>query len=390
MQHKPLENIRVLELGGYISAPYASSLLCALGADVVKVESADGDAYRFKQDDRSPFFRQYNAGKRSMGVNLKSPDGLELISDLLPRFDVLLENMRPGKAAALGLGSERCAELAPSLVYASVTGFGSGGPLEQRPAYDTIGQAVGGLYSVLSDAGTPQLSGTCIADLITGLTTTTGILAGLVGRTATGKGPRVETSLMEAVSTLTIEAMTQYYDKEHSNPTRQTRHPQAQNFCLATSTGENIAVHLSSSEKFWGCMLEAIDRKDLADDPRFLTYRDRVEHYFELAEIIEAEFLRKPSDYWEERLISADVPFSPVLTMGDFVEHPQVKWLELLEPEKDGLSLLRPPWRFDGERPERAATAPKLGQHTREIAAEVYDRSRIEQLFEEGTLFEHL
>jgi len=390
MQHKPLENIRILELGGYISAPYASSLLCALGADVVKVESADGDAYRFQQNDRSPFFRQYNAGKRSIGVNLKNPDGLELMNALVPRFDVVLENMRPGKATALGLGPEQCAELAPHLVYASITGFGNGGPLEQRPAYDTIGQAVGGLYSVLGDAGSPQLSGTCIADLITGLTTATGILAGLVGRTATGTGQRVETSIMEAVSTLTIEAMTQYFDKDHQNPTRESRHPQAQNFCLKTSTGEDIAIHLSSSEKFWLCLLGAMERNDLADDPRFTTYRLRVEHYFELAEIIEAEFLRKPAHYWEERLSEADVPFSPVLTMGDFVEHPQVKWLELVEPEKDGLSLLRPPWKFGGERPERPSFAPKLGQHTREVAGEVYDESRIGELFANGVLFEEL
>ncbi|MFC9835364.1 CaiB/BaiF CoA transferase family protein [Rhodococcus sp. NPDC127530] len=391
MQHKPLENIRVLELGGYISAPYASSLLCALGADVVKVENAGGgDAYRFQQNDRSPFFRQYNAGKRSLGVNLKNPAGLQLVEALVPRFDVVLENMRPGKATALGLGPDHCSALAPALVYASVTGFGPGGPLAQRPAYDTIGQAVGGLYSVLSDAGSPQLSGTCVADLITGLTTATGILAALVGRASTGAGQRVETSLMEAVSTLTIEALTQYFDKDHQEPTRQSRHPQAQNFCLATSTGENIAIHLSSSQKFWLCFLEALDRQDLSDDPRFLTFALRVQHYFELVEIVEAEFIGKPAQYWEQRLTAADVPFSPVLTMGGFIEHPQVDWLDLIEPEKDGIALVRPPWRFGGQRPERPGPAPKIGQHTREVAGEVYDEVRIKQLFADEVIFEEL
>ncbi len=388
MEHKPLKEIRILELGAYISAPYASSLLGALGADVVKVEKpVSGDEFRRQVNDRSLYFIQYNAGKRSLGVDLKKPEGVALVKALIPRFDVVLENMRPGKLAAIGLGQADCAPLRPDLVYASVTGFGSGGPLEQRPAYDTIGQAFGGLYSVLSDAGSAQLSGTPMGDLITGLVTAAGVLAGLVGRAASGTGQYVETSLMEAVSTLTVDAMTQYFDDERQDPSRQSRHPQAQNFCLKTATGEDVAIHLSSSQKFWLCFLEAMGRRDLADDPRFTTYNRRVENYFELAEIAETEFAKKPAHEWEQRLKDADVPFAPVLTMSGYVNHPQTRWLDLLEPERNGLPVLRPPWRFGGTRPERPGAAPKLGQHTREIAAEVYDQSRIEELITAGILF---
>jgi crotonobetainyl-CoA:carnitine CoA-transferase CaiB-like acyl-CoA transferase len=298
-----------------------------------------------------------------------------------------MENMRPGKMAALGLSQADCAKLNPALVYSSVTGFGSGGPLEQRAAYDTMGQAVGGLYSVLGNAGHAQLAGTCMADLITGLTNAAGVLAALVGRARTGAGQHVETSLMESVSILTIDALTQYFEDGHQNPSRQSRHPQAQNFCLQTATGEDIAIHLSSSQKFWQALCDAMGRPDLAEDPRFLTYDRRADHYFELVEIVEAEFITKPALLWEKLLTKHDVPFAPVLTMGDFIDHPQTEWLHLVEPEHQGVALVRPPWRFGGARPERSGPAPRVGQDTRAIAAEVCDSERIEEMLSSGALF---
>lgn len=222
MQHKPLTGVRILELGGYISLPYATSMLCALGADVVKVEKPGaGDDFRRGDNDRSLYFIQHNAGKRSLSVDLKTPEGVALVKALIPRFDVLLENLRPGKLAAIGLSQAECAALRPNLVYGSLTGFGNGGPLAQRPAYDTIGQSFGGLYSLLSNAGSAQLSGTIFADLVTGLSTATGVLAALVGRATTGEGQHVETSIMEAVSTLTVDAMTQFFDTGQ-DPTRES------------------------------------------------------------------------------------------------------------------------------------------------------------------------
>jgi crotonobetainyl-CoA:carnitine CoA-transferase CaiB-like acyl-CoA transferase len=388
MQQKPLKDIRILELGGYIAGPYATSLLCALGAEVVKVEKpGTGDDFRRHENDRSLYFIQYNAGKRSLAVDLKQPAGVALVKALIPRFDVVVENLRPGKLAAIGLGPADCAELRPDIVFASVTGFGSGGPLEQRPAYDTIGQAFGGLYSVLSDANAAQLSGTCMGDLISGVTIAMGVLAALVGRAKSGEGQHVETSLMEAVSTLTLDAITQYFDSGRQDPSRQSRHPQAQNFCVKTATGEDIAIHLSSSQKFWLLFLDAIDRHELADDPRFRGYSDRVEHYFELVEIVESEFVKKPAREWERLLTDKDVPFGPVLTVSGYLSHPQTKWLDLVEPEHNGVSLVRPPLRFGGSRPERAGLAPRVGEHTREIASEVYDESRIDELLAAGVLF---
>lgn len=389
MSPMPLTGIRILEVGGYISMPYSASTLGALGADVVKIERPiTGDDFRRGMGDRSPYFRQYNSGKRSLAVDLKRPEGIDVVKALLPGYDVFMENMRPGKMTALGLGPEDCARARPDLVYASVTGFGSGGPLSLRPAYDTMGQAFGGLYTVLSDAGSPHLSGTCLADLITGITITTGILAALVGRGSAGASyQHVETSLMEAVSTLTIDALTQYFDSGHREPSRQSRHPQAQNFVLKTASGEDIAIHLSSSQKFWRSFADAMGRSDLADDPRFVNYHDRDRNYFELAEIVEREFLTKSAPSWEKLLTEYDVPYAPVLTMSGYLEHPQMEWLDLVQPESNGVGLLRPPFRFGGERPERESHVPGVGEHTRKIMSEVYDDATIDRLVADGVLY---
>jgi crotonobetainyl-CoA:carnitine CoA-transferase CaiB-like acyl-CoA transferase len=387
MQYKPLSRIRVLEFGGYISGPYATSLLCSLGADVIKVERpGSGDDFRRNQGANSPYFRQYNAGKRSIAVDLKSREGVELIKALIPSCDVVVENLRPGKMDALGLGRSHLTELRPDLIYVSVTGFGNGGPMAERPAYDMIGQAFGGLVYTLSDRGASKLTGTCLADLITGISTATGILAALVGRSATGAGQLVETSITEAVSTLTIDAMTQFFETR-VEPTRQSRHPQAQNFCLKTANGKFLVLHLSSSQKFWESLVHAMGRRELLEDPRFTSYNDRVAHYFELAPILEAEFLLRPAEEWEKLLIEHDVPFAPVLSVSDYHDHPQVQWLDLFEPEQEGLALTRIPWRFDGVRPGRATHTPLVGEHTVEIASEVYDEERVRALLDSGVLF---
>jgi crotonobetainyl-CoA:carnitine CoA-transferase CaiB-like acyl-CoA transferase len=387
---RPLTGIRVLELGAYISGPYSAALLAALGADVVKVEPPKGgDAFRRGVDIDSHYFVQYNAGKKSLAVNLKHPDGVALVKSLAPHFDVVVENNRPGKMAALGLGAEDLMKINPSLVYASVSGFGDGGPWRDRAAYDSIGQSMGGFYSIMNDENDARLSGTCIGDLISAVTVTMGILAGLVGRglTLERKGLEVQTSLVEAMSTITIDAMTQFFETGVS-PTRESRHPQAQNFCLMTAAGGSITLHLSSSEKFWRALARAMNRPELIEDPRFVTYYDRMANYFALKPIVEAEFLKHSREEWETFLTAADVPFAPTLTVAEVTTHPQSQWLDMLEPERDGKTLVRPPWRFFGERPDRPSRAPHIGEHSREVAMQVLSSAEIDWLIAEGVILQ--
>jgi crotonobetainyl-CoA:carnitine CoA-transferase CaiB-like acyl-CoA transferase len=387
MTHQPLEGIRILEIGGYIALPYASSLLASLGAEVVKVERLEtGDDFRRHQNDGSYYFRQFNAGKRSLSIDLKRPEAVEFVRTLVPRFDVVLENMRPGKLAAMGLGPEDCMKLNPELVYGSVTGFGDTGPLSTRPAYDTIGHAYGALYSILGDKDSPQLTGGLTADQVTGLSNAAGILAAIIGRLRTGRGQHVQTSILESVSTVIADSISQYCHTGE-DPHRTSRHPQAQNFCVRTSDGTFLAVHLSSSEKFFQSLCRALDRPDLGTDPRFTPYPQRDAHYFELAQEVEAVFATRTAEEWENALTREDVPFAPVLTTSQFIRNEQVRHLELTEEDEQGLALVRAPWRFDGVRPERSRTTPRVGHDTRSIASEVLDEEQIESLLSSHVLY---
>ncbi len=387
MKAQPLAGIRVLEVGAYISAPYAGVMLAALGAEVVKIEPPEGEAFRRGADNRNAYFIQYNTGKKSVAINLKSKTGPGLVKSLVPKFDVLIENMRPGKMAALGLGEQECRSLNPSLIYASISGFGSGGPWVDRPAYDTIGQSIAGIYSIMNDADHRRLTGTCMADLITGVASAMGIVAALLGRERSSdrKGTLMETSLHEAMTLLTIDAMTQAYETD-IDPVRTSRHPQAQNFCVDCADGGAITMHLSVSQKFWGNLARLVGRPELIDDPRFRTYDDRrvPEHYAELVRIMEEAFRRKPRVEWEQLLCDADVPFAPVLTMHEVVEHEQTQWLGLVGPMVAGLPMVRPPWRFDGARPERSDLRARVGQHTREVLSEICSAADIASLIEAG------
>lgn len=387
MKAKPLAGIRILEIGAYISAPYAGGILESLGAEVVKIEPLEGEAFRRGEDNRSPYFIQYNTGKKSVALNLKSASGLATVKRLIPKFDVLIENMRPGKMAALQLGEQDCRALNPQLIYTSISGFGSGGPWMSRPAYDTIGQSMGGIYSIMNDADNRRLTGTCMADLITGINSAMGILAALLGRERhpQREGTLVETSLLEAISTLTVDAMTQAFDTGE-DPERSTRHPHAQNFCLQTADGGGITMHLSVSQKFWRSLARVIGREELIEDPRFITYDDRrvPEHYQELVRIMAEAFVQRPRSEWEQMLTAADVPFAPVLTMHEVVSHEQTEWLQLYGPKVGNLPMARMPWRFDGQRPERSDHPAHVGEHTRDILREIYSEEEVEQMIASG------
>lgn len=388
MKSKPLAGIRILELGAYISAPYAGSLLCALGAEVVKVEPPKGgEAFRRGLEEKSPYFVQYNVGKKSIAVNLKDPEGVALIKTLLPKFDVLLENYRPGKIASLGLGEDVCRAINPQLVYASVSGFGDGGPMRDRPAYDSMGQSMGGLYSILNDAGAPRLTGTCMADLITAISATMGILAALLGREFDPKreGTYMETSLLESVSLLTIDAMTQMGELG-SIPSRESRHPQAQNFCLKTNTGESITVHLSSSQKFWESLVKGIGRLDLLEHPEYATFHQRMARHKEITRVLEDEFATRSFEELSAVLTDADVPFAPVMDLQGLLDDPQMQWLGLIGNDAGNQGLVGPPWRFGGVRPSRAQSPPRVGQHTAEIAGEVLAEAELGRLLDRGTV----
>ncbi|OLC56644.1 MAG: hypothetical protein AUH77_05615, partial [Candidatus Rokubacteria bacterium 13_1_40CM_4_69_39] len=316
-QGPPLDGIRVVDLTSYIAGSYAAMQLADMGADVVKVESPEGDAFR-----ELPGFFGWNRGKRSISVDLKTPEGRAIVERLATGGDVFMENMRPGVAERLGVGWTRFAALNPRLVYCSVTAFGSTGPGAERPGFDPIFQALGGLMTLQGFGGPPQYLRTAPTDYYTAALATQAILAALFTRERTGRGQRVETSLLRGVLALQSGVAVDYPGKPslvRDNPTyRLYQAGDGQWFFLAVG-----------NQSFWVKLTKALGLERVADDPRFGSWLLRVQNNADLLPILEARFREKPRTEWLELLAAHDIPAAPVQPLLDFFEDPAVRHHDL-------------------------------------------------------------
>src|SRR5580700_7636315 len=271
-----LNGIRVVEQGTFITGPCAGMMLADLGADVIKVESPDGDPYRSYQGDHySPHFQAYNRNKRSIALNLKSPAERLIFEGLIREADVFIQNFRPGTAARLGAGAKRLLEINPRLIYCSISGFGSSGPYVERPSYDSVAQALSGFLSVVVDADRPRFLGPALADAITGIYAAYGVLGALVKRGRTGKGGLVEVSMLEAMAHFAVEPFAAFFALG-ATPTSSDRPRLAQAYILRTADARLIALHLSSLDKFWQGLMIALNAPELGLDARFNTRQARI------------------------------------------------------------------------------------------------------------------
>ncbi len=207
-----LTGIRIVEQGTFITGPCAGMLLADLGADVIKVESPDGDPYRSYQGGQySPHFQAYNRNKRSLALNMKQPADGAVFETLIREADVYIQNFRPGAAERIGAGAAQLLTINPRLVYCSISGFGATGPYAERPSYDSVAQALSGFLSVVVDYRRPQFLGPALADAITGMYAAQGILAALVRRGRTGRGGHVEISMLEAMAHFAVEPFAAFF-----------------------------------------------------------------------------------------------------------------------------------------------------------------------------------
>ena len=275
-----LDDLRVIELGTFITGPYAGMLLANLGADVIKVEQPKiGDPFRnYEGSLYSPQFRSYNADKRSVTMNLKDARGRELLYKLASEADVFIENYRPGVADQLAIGWDQLKSQCPRLIYCSITGFGPDGPYMDRPCYDTVAQALSGYLSQFLKPGDPRITGPAVADAISGLFAANGILGALHERARTGRGKRVEVTMLDALIAFAAEPFGSYFATGHV-PTLYTRPSVSQSYVFNCADGKLIALHLASPQKFWTGLTECIGRPELASDDRFSSRENRVANY---------------------------------------------------------------------------------------------------------------
>jgi crotonobetainyl-CoA:carnitine CoA-transferase CaiB-like acyl-CoA transferase len=369
-----LSGIRIVEQGTFITGPCAGMMLADLGADVVKVESPSGDPYRSYQGGQfSPHFQAYNRNKRSIVLDMNARDDRSLFDDLVRNADIYIQNFRPGTADKLGAGAQRLLSLNSRLVYCSISGFGSSGPYADRPSYDSVAQALSGFLSVVVDRERPRFLGPALADAITGIYAAYGVLGALFERSRTGQGRLVEVSMLEAMAHFAVEPFAAFFAL-HESPTSSDRPRLAQAYILRTADGGLIAIHLSSLEKFWTGLTNALASDRLTADERFRTRQGRIDHYELLGAELDALFSGQPMRHWEERLGQNDVPFAPIHRIEEAVRDPQVEHLGVIVPVSaahGGKFAVRPAIQFDGERAAEVATAPLLDEHGPAIRKEL-------------------
>jgi crotonobetainyl-CoA:carnitine CoA-transferase CaiB-like acyl-CoA transferase len=371
----PLEGVRVLDLSRVLAGPYATMVLADLGADVVKVEHPErGDDTRHWgppfTGGESAYFLSVNRNKRSIGVDLKAPEGLERLKNLAAGADVLIENMRRGALEKLGLGYEALKESNPGLVYCSVTGFGPGEDMD-RPGYDFLVQARAGIMGITGfPDGEPTKVGVAIADIVCGLYAATSILAALRRREATGEGARIEVPLFEATLSWLANRGQEYLVSGEDKGRMGNAHPSIVPYQTFDASDRPVAVAVGNDAQFRR-LCGALDREDLADDERYATNPQRVANREELVEILQREFANRTADEWVERVRGVGVPIGPVNTLADVFSDEHVLSSGMLQkvehPAAGVLEMLSSPVLIDGERPPIRCPPPTLGQHTEEL-----------------------
>ena len=368
---KMLEGVRVVEQGTFITGPAASMLLGDLGAEVIKVEKpGSGDPFRaFRGGLYSPHFQTYNRNKKSVTIDLAVESDREIFDELIASADVYIQNFRPGTADRLGAGETRLRDINPRLVYCSISGFGETGPAVNRPAYDSVAQAASGYLNLLVNPENPRVVGPAIADSVSGLYAAYGILAALYRREQTGKGGRVDLSMLEAMAHFNLDAFTHYFS-EGEIMDAFSRPSVSQSYVLRCADDKWIALHLSSPEKFWRGLINAIAREDLADDPRFSSREARIQNQEALIRELGNTFVTERREVWCVRLQNADVPHSPVYNASDAMEDPQAKHLQLVvtaeHPTMGVFRTIRSPLSFDGKRNLQVSPPPVLGEQNDE------------------------
>ncbi len=373
---KVLSGVKVVEMGTFITGPAAAMHLGDLGADVIKVEKPEtGDPFRaFKGGLYSPHYQTYNRNKRSIALDTAEAGDRQVFHDLIRQSDVFIQNFRPGVAEKLGAGEAELREINPRLVYVAISGFGTSGPSRDRPAYDTVAQAASGFLRLVVPPTNPRVIGPALADAITGFYAAFGVLAALNERHVTGKGRRIDISMLEAMCHFNLDSFTHWFSEgEIMNPL--SRPSVSQSYIFECSDGKWIALHMSSPPKFWEGLAKVIGRPDLFDDPRFATRFARIENQDALIEFMGPIFKGKTREVWCALLEDEGVPYSPAYDSNEALEDPQARHLKIevsaTHPEMGLFRTVRNPLNFDGEPDLEITPPPTLDEHGAEIRAEL-------------------
>ena len=393
----PLQGVKVLELGHVMAGPVCGMMLADMGAEVIKLEKIAGgdDSRRMvppRIKDESAAFLILNRNKRGIAVDLKAPQGIEIVKRLIESTDILIENFRLGTMERLGLGYEDAQKLNPGLIYCSLSGFGRTGPYASRGGFDLVAQGMSGLMSITGNRHdeTPVKVGPPVTDITAGILGAMGALAAYTYRLKTGRGQLVDTSLFEA------GIVQSYFHSAIYLATGQLPAPTGSAHIMsapyqAFPTSDGWITVGAANQANWLRLIEVIEARELVDDPRFKENADRMDHLDELTEVLQPYFRRRTSADWLSQFEKAGLPAGPIYNMKEVLENEQTLARNMLTevPHQTlgNIQTLGAPVKFSCTPAEVRRGAPVLGQHTREILAEIgFSLDEIERMEKEGTV----
>ncbi len=366
----PFADLVVVELGHSVSAPFAGQVFGDLGAQVIKIEKREGDDARKWGppfwEGAAASFQTLNRGKQSVVCDLRSArDRDALVTLIVERADVVLQNLRPGQVEELGLDGATLLQRKPSLVYCNMGAFGRAGPLKDRPGYDPLMQAFGGVMATTGEPGRPSVRvGPSIIDMGTGMWAVIGILAALRERAATGRGAVVDVSLFETSSSWVSILASQYLASGES-PGKQGSGASGIVPYKAYATRDGELVVAAGSDGLFRKLAAVVGHPEWADDPRFVDNPARVRNQDELYGMLDAIMRTADTAQWASRLEAAGIPCSPVQSIAQMVAHEQTVALGLVQDVPGtAMRFLGLPLSIDGRRPRPSAPPPTLGEHT--------------------------
>ncbi|XP_059473591.1 succinate--hydroxymethylglutarate CoA-transferase [Neocloeon triangulifer] len=388
----PLEGVRIMDLTRIVAGPFCTMILADLGAEVIKVEHPKGgDECRnwgppFLGGESCYFF-PVNRNKKSICINLKSPEGLQVAKDLACQSDILMENYVPGKLASLGLGYKDLAALNPGLIYTSLTGYGPTGPYATRPGYDVIAASEGGLLGITGPRdGDPCKVGVAMTDIATGLYAHGAILAALLQKKVTGRGQKIDVNLLSTQVACLINLGSNYLNAGVEAKRLGTAHASLVPYeSLQTKEGAFITICCGSNQQFED-FCKRIDLPELSVNPKFRNNEQRVINREELLEEIRARFKEHDSDFWLRKLKGGASPYGRVNSLKQVFEDPHVKDVGLVEelehPTAGRIKVVGPPVKYSEAKNDVRLPPPVLGQHTDQVLRDTlgYSEDKVSEL----------
>ncbi len=395
---RALEGIRVIDLGHVLAAPTTSMILADLGAELIHLEPPGGDDSRFFGpfvNGQSAYFISINRNKKSIVIDLKKPEGKEVLKDLIMVSDIVLENFRPKTMNKLGFSYEELQKINPKIIYASICGFGHDALPEyaDKPAYDIVAQAFSGLMSITGpDGGPPVRVGSSVGDIVAGHQCAIGILCALWHREKTGRGQAIDQSMVDGLVYILENAIVRNTVSGEIPHPLGTKHPSVTPFQVF-KTKDSWIVTPIGNDALWKRFCQAIDRSDLSEDPRFKTNHLRTQNRAKLIPELEQVIKTRTTREWTKIFEKYKLPYSPINTIDKIVKDPNINYRKMIaeidQPGAGKIKIAGSPFHLSETPGEVYAPAPLLGEHTEEVLLNIlhYSKNRVDKLIKEKVAY---